>query len=274
MATETESVLNVDSSVDLNFVDGLQVKAFGVTHNVEFYENNRENIENLIGSNDFLSLESDYSELYKDEGDFYSLLFKSAWKHQKAIVCSDPSSEAPYYPVVDQFIRVSSVATILAAGPGVVERALHKQMTRREFLKGVGLFVVGFLSMSTKYHELLEYLLVGDRGTSPHPVPTDTFSEIEFRNSAFLAGLNQLATTGRFSEQKAVHFVGRWHIDDYRGYLSNDEVDMEKVSYVYKHNLYSLISKSWNYQPTIRIWQPTREFNTFELAERIPITLP
>ena len=269
---------NQDVGVALRFGNNLVVKVIGVRHNPILFDEDETLVVESVKPSDFVVVEDD-GVLLANEGDstgstdYYQQVCSVAWKYGKDVVCGDPQVETSKLGSLDYTISNLSTIGMCASLAGIgIGISNAKNMSRKDFLKlmslGGGALALSYFSFrSSLWGEIAVQIIKGYDVEIDHPRATDSFSYYQYRNSATLLGLDQLARLSYLTDKKGVLFVGKSHIGHYWGYTDNGKVNIDEALHVYKDNVYQRLATSGRFglPPTIRVWSPTSAENKFEL---------
>ena len=261
------------TSERLHFGRNIVVDSYGVSHDPLSKDNLKE-LSATLQNHDFVVVESDQQLLDNDSpskwaGSNQDLIDLSATMG-KPLICSDPVAETIGFQAVDLGMIALGVAGEIVLG----SKTLQQGISRRQFLKLLGMAGILLPLRGSSAGEEMEALWHGFNGTANHPGLTDSFSYNEFRNSAEILGINQLIELSKINPTShGIQFAGAFHLDDYRGYQSNGKIDLKKTASVYKDNIYSkYLNELDPSKPTIRVWLPN-QFGQYYLQDRLKLNV-
>lgn len=251
------------------------IQTYGINHDL-LTEATINHVDKLVSEASIIIVERDYPHFQQVEfvtkEVFPDFVFESAWRNGKKVICTDPLPLTNDGKFIDLGLCLSSTVLTTSLGMNLVNKGRNKQLSRRDLLKLSGLIGAVGVFMSTTGGEFVEYLLGYDT-TSPHPQITDVLSYYQFRDALMLLG--NLALIDRdilSSHQSIIQFIGGLHLDDLRGFISNEQVNRNKISDVLRSNIYFGLYRSNGVEFTARVWEPMQEENTFRVTS-YPIEL-
>ncbi len=243
------------TSEEIHFKQNVILDLYGVSHD-ELTKSSLDELSVKLNDYDFVVVESDEQLLKNDPIEVWNnsnqdLINLSSVKGLP-LVCCDPAAETSSF----FYIEFGAMSAELLLLSNTALSMMGEGNPRRQFLKILGMSGLLLLLRGSFAGEAFEGAVRGFDGFSKHPSLSDSVSYNEFRNSAALLGINQLVSQDLIHpNSRGIQLIGGWHADDYRGYLVDQEVDLNTTADVYRSNLFTQYLKKTNeILPTVRVW--------------------